>query len=294
MVSNARFCKPPSRPQGGQGYLFVLVTSLARDAVFLISADLQVILWLTFDGLGCNFAADCVSRLARSSAAAQRGSAPCHAHQPRAAPFPQTGAPQFREDARGKHVFSNEDQAFAFLSSMGAPSEVATGVALLGWIHGPGFASVLLATRVSTTAELPGGHQVLTVAESQWVTLLAGGPGAVTGPPADQVDPRRVQLLQEFPVQGGHYYCLTADLTRGLPGSLLDSKPSPEFWWNAYLTAPLHRVGVRDRACPVLIQGLASQQDLLDAGGRAFRRAPTECARQHRCSCHHRRRRRTR
>ena len=70
-----------------------------------------------------------------------------------------------------------------------------------------------------------------------------------------------MDMLPTFVLNGVHYYCETADVSRPFPSAHPPSAPSKEFVWNQWLTEPFRCVGLPD-ACPNLLQ-VAPQTVLL-------------------------------
>jgi hypothetical protein len=155
------------------------------------------------------------------------------------------------------------------------------GLAVLG-----NTALLLLAEAARTSATLPGGHEVRTVAASRWVRLSLQQ--AELDPPAKAELERAVDRITAFPVDGAHFYCDTLDVTRPFPspkgsggsggggGSAAPddsqtpaTEPSWEFVWNRWLSEPFRAAGV-GAACPALLQGLAESRALEDLDGKAY------------------------
>ena len=224
---------------------------------------------------------------------------------PRARPFPDAPPPSpsssdtqiARIDARtgaiafdpapGVGTFPTEDAALDFLARTWPPPRpppdgspptppvriAARGTALLGYAAGgPGEArAALVATRARGAASLPGGHAVRVVDAAAWVKLPTGGGGGSGGDDADADD---WPPATRFRVDGAHYYCDTADVTRPFPGRRgvggggrreggggAPPPPSWEFVWNRALAAPLRAAGL-PAPCPHLVQGTAASTAL--------------------------------
>uniref|UniRef100_A0A1D2A0P7 Phosphoinositide phosphatase SAC9 n=2 Tax=Auxenochlorella protothecoides TaxID=3075 RepID=A0A1D2A0P7_AUXPR len=151
--------------------------------------------------------------------------------------------------------FPSELAALSSLHALGYEAEH-RGDALLGYVATRCVAGVLLATRTREKGVLPGGHALLTLTESAWLLLplsQAGPGGLEVASPAEQEFWR---LLQQVTLDGAHYFCWTADLSRPFPSPRPAADPAPEFVWNRWLSAPLARAGLPGR-CPVLLQGAA-------------------------------------
>ena len=197
---------------------------------------------------------------------------------------------------------------------------LARGCALLGYLRGGARSgagrAVLLATGARVGAQLPGGHLVRAVTSAAWVPLPSlpenenenendggGGGGGRSrssdvdrgGDDDDGEDDAALSALAEaasrFKLDGSHYYCETADVTRPFPGrrgirraSPPGSCPAPcplrplpeaedgdggsgedapswEFVWNAAVSAPLLAAGLGE-AVPRLLQGVAESRSV--------------------------------
>jgi hypothetical protein len=77
------------------------------------------------------------------------------------------------------------------------------------------------------------------------------------------------EMLNEFPLDGYHYFCETVDITRPFPSSHPVSSPSWEYVWNYYLTQPFRDAGLPCLA-PQLLQGMAESRTLPDIHGNVF------------------------
>ena len=82
--------------------------------------------------------------------------------------------------------------------------------ALLGYFALEGVAYLLVATRVTTDATYPGGHAVYTVADSAWLRIPLD---TAAGAPLRR-EQKGVEVLTQYTLNGYHYYCETADITR--------------------------------------------------------------------------------
>ena len=215
---------------------------------------------------------------------------------------------------RGHDVFASEGDALEALYSEGRIAATLSGKAVLGLAPLPaaGVALLLVATRVRVSVTLPGGHDVNSVAEAVWVKIPLrqaagggadgdGGAGSETSPggSAGGVLPRPsdagegsthsapppsaaaaaaagavVTALLEYPIEGCHLYCHTADVTRPWPwggpyrsgGEASPPEPDVEFTWNSWLAAPFAAAGCA-AVCPPLVQGLAECRLMVDARG---------------------------
>ena len=215
--------------------------------------------------------------------------------------------------ARGHDVFASEGDALEALYAEGRIAATLSGKAVLGLAALPaaGVALLLLATRVRVSVTLPGGHDVNSVSEAVWVKIPlraqgSGGDGDAAAPgsevlpggsagggsprPSDNGEASThtaapnaaaaaaagalVTALLEYPVEGCHLYCHTADVTRPWPwggphgsrGSEAPQEPDAEFTWNRWLAQPFAAAGCAS-ACPPLVQGLAECRLMVDAKG---------------------------
>ena len=63
----------------------------------------------------------------------------------------------------------------------------------------------------------------------------------------------RIEMMHTFALNGAHYYCETADVSRPWPSSYAEEDPSLEFVWNRWLAAPFAAGGL-GFVCPQLLQ----------------------------------------
>jgi len=85
-----------------------------------------------------------------------------------------------------------------------------------------------------------------------------------------------VEMVPTFALNNAHFFCETADVSRGFPSGAPAGAPSWEFVWNRWLGAPLREAGLRGH-CPHLLQGRARPAP---ACGRPGSHAPlTACSR---------------
>ena len=192
---------------------------------------------------------------------------------------------------------------------------LARGCALLGYLRGGPRSgrgrAVLVATGARVGAQLPGGHLVRAVTGASWVSLpenqIGNGNddddddesdgGAGNGNSSnknlddddDDATDASLSALAEaaakFKLDGSHYFCETADVTRPFPGRRgirkrsrscfsssenendndgnedEESAPSWEFVWNAAVAAPLRAAGLGE-AVPHLLQGVAESRSV--------------------------------
>jgi len=192
----------------------------------------------------------------------------------------ETGTPRAFGGARGRDVFASEGEA---LESLNAESSIAwtlSARALLGLVPLPdaGTALLLLATRTRVSVTLPGGHEVQSVAEAVWVKMpLSQRHEPSPLDPAAQAAAALLSALLEYPVEGAHFYCETADVSRpwawaGAPRlpAAAAATPLPEFTWNHWLASPLAACGLPPGSVPPLHQGMAESRLLSDALGARF------------------------
>ena len=215
---------------------------------------------------------------------------------------------------RGHDVFASEGDALEALYAEGRIAATLSGKAVLGLAPLPaaGVALLLVATRVRVSVTLPGGHDVNSVAEAVWVKIplrqaAGGGADAEGGAAGSEASPGRsagggspsdagegsthsvpppsaaaaaaagavVTALLEYPVEGCHLYCHTADVTRPWPwggphwsvgNEASPPEPDMEFTWNSWLAQPFLAAGCA-AVCPPLVQGLAECRLMVDAQG---------------------------
>jgi hypothetical protein len=164
------------------------------------------------------------------------------------------------------HLDLPQGEALGRLRMLGYEA-VERGFALLGYAAAGGSAAVLLATKLKTKCNLPGGHVIYSVTDSQWVMLPLSPSGATDPNPSPSAsgshgqggggDPRQDadfwRTVQQYTLNNAHYFCETADITRPFPSHHPVSEPEPEFVWNAWLSEPLRELGLHSH-CPVLLQ----------------------------------------
>jgi SacI homology domain len=139
--------------------------------------------------------------------------------------------------------------------------EIARGTTLLGYTATDTLAGILLATKVTTKATLPGGHSINLVTDGRWELLpLDSSSSATNNPTAAAEEQEFWRSMQQHTVGGVHYYCETADLTRPFPSSHPPTDPELEFIWNAWLSQPLRDLGLPTH-CPQLLQGAVESVD---------------------------------
>ena len=78
-----------------------------------------------------------------------------------------------------------------------------------------------------------------------------------------------INKIVEFSVNGAHWYCADADVTRPFPSQHAATEPSWQFTWNAWLTESFRSVRLDD-CCPALMQGTAESRELEDGMGDLF------------------------
>jgi hypothetical protein len=149
----------------------------------------------------------------------------------------------------------------------GAVAVVARGAAALGFAVLGNAALLLLADALRTSATLPGGHEVRTVASSRWVRLPLRQ--AELDPPAKAELERCVDRITGYPLDGAHFFCATLDVSRPFPSGRSPDEPSWEFVWNRWLSEPFRAAGAAG-ACPALMQGMAEGRALEDLDGQPY------------------------
>mmetsp|Transcript_40321 Transcript_40321/g.114154 ORF Transcript_40321/g.114154 Transcript_40321/m.114154 type:complete len:819 (+) Transcript_40321:201-2657(+) len=179
---------------------------------------------------------------------------------------PVDGALRF-EWKPGVTVFTSELKAIESLMPFGELDVSVRASAFLGYAVLNEVACLLLATRVRPAMTMPGGHQILTVTESQWIKIpLQGGS---MGRQLSREELRKVDSLLEFPLDGAHFFCETADATRPFPSEHSPSDPAWEWVWNRWLSSPLRALNLHD-VCPNLQQGMAEARQLEDLSGQPW------------------------
>jgi len=163
------------------------------------------------------------------------------------------------------HVFASEAVALSHLRAFGDLDVCCRAVNILGYAALSDVAVMLLATRVRPAVTLPGGHKIMTVSESQWLRIPIQG----RGEPLSREELRKLDSLTEFPIDGAHFFCETADITRPFPSDAEPTDPSWEWVWNRWLTHPFRSIGLHD-ICPHLQQGMAEARVLRDVEGRGW------------------------
>ena len=63
----------------------------------------------------------------------------------------------------------------------------------------------------------------------------------------------RLDMVPNFSLNNAHFFCETADVSRGFPSARPPGDPSWEFVWNRWLAAPLRAAGLPGH-CPHLLQ----------------------------------------
>ena len=154
----------------------------------------------------------------------------------------------------GVDVFANEADAHRYVSACSDNHEPRLQVvspAILGYVVLGNRAHLLLASSVSPTVRLPGGHVINTITKTQWINIELEYPSGVS-----ETERQNMEHLMNFPVAEFHYYCETYDLTRTWPALSPVMRYDPEFCWNDWLCSRLERAGLRAWAV-VLLQGQA-------------------------------------
>ncbi|KAH7615657.1 hypothetical protein Ndes2526B_g09598 [Nannochloris sp. 'desiccata'] len=158
------------------------------------------------------------------------------------------------------HSFTDEASALASCTKQGY-MEIARGTTLLGFTATDTLAGLLLATKTTTKAMLPGGHAINLVTDARWELLpLDSSSSAANHPTAAAAEQEFWRSMQQHIVGGFHYYCETADLSRPFPSAHLPTEPELEFIWNAWLSQPFRDLGLPTH-CPALMQGAVESVD---------------------------------
>ncbi len=63
----------------------------------------------------------------------------------------------------------------------------------------------------------------------------------------------RVDMVPNFSLNNAHFFCETADVSRGFPSARPAAQPSWEFVWNRWLATPLRQAALPGH-CPHLLQ----------------------------------------
>jgi len=139
--------------------------------------------------------------------------------------------------------------------------EIARGATLLGFTATDTLAGLLLATKTTTKATLPGGHAVNLVTDARWELLPLDSSSSATNNPTTAAEEQEFwRSMQQHAIGGVHYFCETADLSRPFPSAHLPTEPELEFIWNAWLSQPLRDLGLPTH-CPALMQGAVESVD---------------------------------
>lgn len=173
--------------------------------------------------------------------------------------------------------------------------ETARGTSILGYSATESLAALLMATKISSKAVLPGGHSVLMVDDARWETFflksgqasiaqeaqlspsmkglgMAMGMGSSSSGPSSTMSASEQEYwrsLQQHSISGSHYYCETADITRPFPSSCPSCDPDPEFVWNTWLSQPFKALGLITH-CPALLQGAVESADEIHPTGQRY------------------------
>ncbi|KAJ4456433.1 putative Synaptojanin; N-terminal [Paratrimastix pyriformis] len=91
---------------------------------------------------------------------------------------------------------------------------------------------------------------------------LAGGGAPPGGLPLIYYDAKTHERARAFSVDGTHWYCETADLTRPYPSGRQVDDYDPAFCWNTLFRVPFELAGL-GQWCAVLLQGAAMGRELL-------------------------------
>ena len=108
--------------------------------------------------------------------------------------------------------------------------------------------------KVRPDMQLFGGHTIYTIEEKQWIKIPLDYLHTLS-----KTDIKNIDLMIDFPIEGLHYYCETADITRPFPSPNIVNDYVGEFCWNDWLASPFTSVGLRSW-CVVLLQGMAESK----------------------------------
>jgi SacI homology domain len=134
--------------------------------------------------------------------------------------------------------------------------------ALIGYVQvgcGVGYLVGIQSSSSDYNALLCGSHRILTVKETCWLRIGAEAPQESL----TKFEEKQLKLLCGFPLEGLHFYCESADLTRPFPSARAVWDADDEFRWNAHLCRPFERIGLA-RWCCVLLQGVAIARRVTD------------------------------
>eukprot|EP00761_Pharyngomonas_kirbyi_P010055 gb/GECH01010073.1/.p1 GENE.gb/GECH01010073.1/~~gb/GECH01010073.1/.p1 ORF type:complete len:1568 (+),score=218.06 gb/GECH01010073.1/:1-4704(+) len=133
--------------------------------------------------------------------------------------------------------------------------------AIIGMVTVGATLNLLIVTKSTPTATLPGGHDVHNIDSTKWVQIELDYPYDI-----DREERKNLELLREFPIEGLHFYCDTLDITRRFPSSSDIFGFEPEFVWNEFLAQPFTHIGLRSVCC-VLLEGLCVEKSVPVASG---------------------------
>ncbi|CAL1390807.1 unnamed protein product [Linum trigynum] len=151
-------------------------------------------------------------------------------------------------------VFRSENEAFDHItnSSKWQCRSTIHARAILGYAALGSYGLLLVATKLtSSIPNSPGGGCVYTVTESQWIKILLQNPQQ-----QGKGELKNVLELTELDIDGKHYFCETADITRPFPSRMSLEIPDDEFVWNGWLSMPFKNIGLPQH-CVILLQGFA-------------------------------------
>ncbi|CAN0916183.1 Probable phosphoinositide phosphatase SAC9 [Linum grandiflorum] len=154
----------------------------------------------------------------------------------------------------GADVFRSENEAFDHITNASKWQCRSTihARAILGYAALGSYGLLLVATKLtSSIPNLPGGGCVYTVTETQWIKISLQNPHQ-----QGKGELKNVQELTELDIDGKHYFCETADITRPFPSRMSLENPDDEFVWNGWLSMPFKNIGLPQH-CVILLQGFA-------------------------------------
>eukprot|EP01133_Synstelium_polycarpum_P008034 gene8034-9438_t len=185
------------------------------------------------------------------------------------------------EGLPGLDLFANHRQATAFLQKKYTLKSKTRVYALLGYIVSERSAHLLVATKIRNEGDLLGAHPIYMVLETTThkaegdssgssscdsFTPLSNSVGGHIPTPSQQQSPASREAsetlssilahLQNYPLEGTHYYCETYDLTAVFPATS-SSVVTSEFAWNEWMRRPFETSAL-GHLCVVLLQGYAA------------------------------------
>ncbi|ELR12040.1 SAC domain containing protein 9, putative [Acanthamoeba castellanii str. Neff] len=155
---------------------------------------------------------------------------------------PETGALQFAA-VKGKDIFLNESEAVAYLKAN-------------------------YQLKNATDMTLPGGHGVFTIMEAKWMKMDLNYLGS-----PNKVEARNMEVMQDFPLEGLHFYCDTFDITRPYPSPYPVDQEGLRMWCVVMLqgVALTKTIPVASHK-PALHLGVLTRKSTINAGTRYYAR----------------------